>query len=195
MEKRRASSSRWCLLTALVFGCFCGDGTAEDIRIYNPSGWNLPETSDLQFVSREIISHPDIPVTLEVEKYESKVRSTRDEYFVLNAFVDKGKVVPDLFVREYPEQLKVFRDAQTGDILCYYYVRLAEYMPRSELAKTPEGRETIAFQVPVDAYISYVVDLDDDGRFESEYDFSLFEFDEMKGLVEVLKFKFAARRG
>jgi len=72
MEKRRASSSRWCLLTALVFGCFCGDGTAEDIRIYNPSGWNLPETSDLQFVSREIISHPDIPVTLEVEKYESK---------------------------------------------------------------------------------------------------------------------------
>ncbi|HAV41365.1 MAG TPA: hypothetical protein DCW97_03015 [Acidobacteria bacterium] len=68
-------------------------------------------------------------------------------------------------------------------------------MPRSELAKTPEGRETIAFQVPVDAYISYVVDLDDDGRFESEYDFSLFEFDEMKGLVEVLKFKFAARRG
>lgn len=182
------------ICTIWIISCYCAGGTMMDKRIYNPSGWNLPETSDLQFVSREIINHPDIPVTLEVEKYEKKDRSTRDEYFILNVFVDKGKVVPGLFVREYPEELKVYRDAERGDILCYYYVRLAEYMPRSELAKTPEGRETIAFQVPVDAYISFVVDLDDDGKFESEYDFSLFNFDEMKGLIEVLKLKLGTCR-
>lgn len=163
-------------------------GMMMDKRIYNPSGWNLPETSDLQFESREIITYPDVPLSLEVELYKMKARSRVDEYFILNPFKEQRQMMPDLVVREYPLDMKVFRDAQSGDILCYYYVRLAEAIPRSELEKTPEGRESIASRrASLILHQSYLFDLDDDGKYESEFDAS-------ECLVILLKLKLGVFR-
>ncbi len=158
--------------------------------MYNPQGWNLPKTSDMRFISRQIKHYSGIAPDIEIEEYRENDRETRDEYFILNNVI-KGKKKTDLrsYIREYPLRLKIFRILGKKEILFYLYDRLAEYMPRSELETTAKGRAIIANIVPVDWLSSYIVDLNNDGLYETMYDSFFIDMDEEKSLIYVLNIK------
>ncbi len=62
-------------------------------------------------------------------------------------------------------------------------------MPRSELETTAKGRAIIANIVPVDWLSSYIVDLNNDGLYETMYDSFFIDMDEEKSLIYVLNIK------